>query len=90
MASEKLFICKTVDGHSIKMLIEILHHAGIREALFILSPQGIKLTMYDISEKIVFALFLDQEKFNIFDYYFETEMLSISTPRSQSYKICNL
>ena len=72
--SDKIFVCKTDDGHSIKTIVEILHQSQIKEALFVLSRNGIRLTTDDKSGKILFSLSLDQDNFNMYQYDFEEDI----------------
>ena len=64
------FVAKTQEGHGLKILAELFNQ-NLKEALFELSQDGIRLQNQDSTEKILFDLNLDQSKFQNFIYEFE-------------------
>ena len=62
---QKLFYCKTQDGHIIKTLFELLQN-NIKNGIYIFNKDGIFMTQTDNNKNILINLVLHPQNFNIY------------------------
>ena len=71
-----MFKARTVDAYVIKTLVDLLQH-NLKMAYFKISENGICLRMMDAGQKILFNVFLDGTKFNIYKYKYKSTNYNI-------------
>jgi proliferating cell nuclear antigen PCNA len=83
-----LFLCKTIEAHAFKVLIELLHHT-VNVACFNIKKNGIYLRQMDANQKILIDVFLDALNFNLYHFQEkdEAESLNIGINLSHLFKM---
>ena len=63
----KLFRIKTTEGHSLKVMSELLHH-NLKTAAFDLTKTKMSLRMMDENEFVLYDIVYNKTNFNVFTY----------------------
>jgi len=71
-----LMTCKTSEGHTIKILSELLQN-NIKNACFEFSPEGVHLRMMDPNKSVLFDVVMEKANFTIYKYKTEAPVLYV-------------
>ena len=71
-----IFKAKTNEGHTIKILTELLLHI-VKTACFTITPEGLNLAMMDTQQKILVKVELSQKNFSIYKFRGEQKSIQV-------------